>query len=119
MASTLFASPLDNGTKLALGVRMLAIYNKTPGGQLPDLDPAFAATRQGASPQTRAALGPLQTSIEGEIERVVTHSFRRSLLFSAVFALLVLPVLAMVWVTERRRRGPPAGEAPGEAPAEA
>ena len=119
VASTLFASPLDNGTKLALGVRMLAIYNKTPGGQLPDLDPAFAATRQGASPQTRAALGPLQTSIEAEIERVVTHSFRRSLLFSAVFALLVLPVLAMVWVTERRRRGPPAGEAPGEAPAEA
>ena len=119
VASTLFASPLDNGTKLALGVRMLAIYNKTPGGQLPDLDPAFAATRQGASPQTRAALGPLQTSIEAEIERVVTHSFRRSLFFSAVFALLVLPVLAMVWVTERRRRGPPAGEAPGEAPAEA
>jgi MFS family permease len=119
VASTLFASPLDNGTKLALGVRMLAIYNRTPGGQLPDLDPAFAATRQGASPQTRAALGPLQTSIEGEIERVVTHSFRRSLLFSAVFALLVLPVLTMVWVTGRRRRGPPAGEASGDAPGEA
>ena len=82
VATTLFAAPLDNGTKLGLGVRMLAIYNKTPGGQLPDLDPAFAATRQNASPQTRAALGPLQTSIEDEIQRVVTHSFRRSLLFS-------------------------------------
>ena len=46
VASTLFAAPLDNGTKLGLGVRMLAIYNKTPGGQLPDLDPAFAATRR-------------------------------------------------------------------------
>jgi hypothetical protein len=28
-------------------------------------------------------------------------------------------VLTMVWVTGRRRRGPPAGEASGDAPGEA
>ena len=48
---------------------------------------------------------------------MVTHSFRRSLIFSAGFALLVLPVLAMLWITEERRRPPPGGET--QAPAEA
>ena len=46
------------------------------------------------------------------IETKVTHAFRRSLLLSALFALLVLPVLAVELVRRLRLRPVTAEEAP-------
>jgi hypothetical protein len=56
------------------------------------------------SGSTVAELTALQQKIESEIERAVTRSFRRSLLYSAGFALLVLPVLLLRLLHVRRRR---------------
>jgi hypothetical protein len=46
----------------------------------------------------------LQGRIDNQVERAVTRSFRDSLLWSAGFAALVLPVLALGLVLTRRQR---------------
>ena len=48
----------------------------------------------------------MQSEIEAVVEREVTHSFRRAFLYSAGFALLVVPLLAAVLLRVRRPRVP-------------
>jgi hypothetical protein len=47
----------------------------------------------------------VQSQIESVVEREVTHSFRRAFLYSAGFALLVVPLLGAVFLRVRRRPG--------------
>ena len=99
----LYGSPLENETKDALGGALLKAYSSTPQGQLPNLDPAFDQFREQADAPTAAQLTTVQRNIESVIEREVTRSFRRSLLVSAGFALLVLPLLVLRLAQTRRR----------------
>jgi MFS family permease len=100
----LYTAPIPGETRDALIPDLLAAYGNTPEASLPDLDPAFDEARAKADPETAAELTALQGRIENEVERAVTRSFRDSLLWSAGFAALVLPVLALGLVLTRRRR---------------
>ena len=88
-------APVPTATKLELGNELLKTYRETPQGRLPDLGPPFARVRAHAKPASAGALTTLQNQLQSTIERAVTRSFRRALLYSAVLALLVLPVLGL------------------------
>jgi MFS family permease len=100
----LYTAPIPGETRDALIPDLLAAYGNTPEASLPDLEPAFDEARAKADPATDAELTALQAKIEAEVERAVTRSFRDSLLWSAGFAALVLPVLGLGIVLARRRR---------------
>ena len=106
VASTVIGAPLDGPTKAALAGGLIKVYKETPQGQLPDLDPAFDPLRARSDPATAAQLTTVQSQIESVVEREVTHSFRRAFLYSAGFALLVVPLLAAVLLRVRRPRVP-------------
>jgi len=106
VASTVIGAPLDGPTKAALAGGLIKVYKETPQGQLPDLDPAFDPLRARSDPATAAQLTTVQSQIESVVEREVTHSFRRAFLYSAGFALLVVPLLAAVLLRARRPRVP-------------
>lgn len=106
VAGAIFGSPIPTPLKIELGAGLLATYNNTPQAQLPDLGPPFSAVREKASGRERRHLAALRETLDSTVENKVTRSFRRSLLFSALFALLVLPVLALELAQARRR---PAG----------
>jgi hypothetical protein len=104
VVAALYGAPIPDDIRDGLGADLLKAYNSTPPASLPDLDPAFDRARADASGATAAELTVLQNKIESEIERAVTRSFRRSFLYSAGFALLVLPVLSLGLLHFRRRR---------------
>ena len=103
VANAIIANPIPTPMKLELGVRLLATYNSTPQAQLPDLGPPFSAVSAKANGPQRSQLADLHADIDSTIETKVTGAFQRALLFSALFALLVLPVLAVELVLGRRR----------------
>jgi hypothetical protein len=105
VATTVIGAPLDGPTKAALAGGLIKVYKETPQGQLPDLDPAFDPLRARSDPKTAAELATVQSQIESVVEREVTHSFRRAFLYSAGFALLVVPLLGAVFLRVRRRPG--------------
>jgi MFS family permease len=104
VVAALYGALIPADVRDELGADLLKAYGSTPPASLPDLDPAFDRARADASGSTAAELTVLQRKIESEIERAVTRSFRRSLLFSAGFALLVLPVLGLFHFRRRRLR---------------
>jgi predicted MFS family arabinose efflux permease len=104
VASAVITAPLDGPTKAALAGGLLKVYKETPKGQLPDLDPAFDPLRARSDPKTAAELTAVQSQIESVVEREVTHSFRRAFLYSAGFALLVVPLLGAALLRARRPR---------------
>src|SRR5205823_997934 len=85
---------------------LLSISGDLPQGSLPDLGPAFDPVRAKSSPPVAAQVSALEDQTYEVITRKVTRSFRRSLLYCAGFALLVLPVLgiAVLFADPRRRR---------------
>ena len=106
VAATVIGAPLNGPTKAALAGGLLKVYKETPQGQLPDLDPAFDPLRARSDPETAAQLTAVQSEIESVVEREVTHSFRRAFLYSAGFALLVVPLLVAALLRARRTRAP-------------
>jgi MFS family permease len=104
IAQALIASPIPTPQKIQLGVGLLKISRNLPPGELPDLGPAFDPVRAQATGSTAAQITALESQVNEQIERTVTRSFRRSLLYCAAFALLVLPVLSLRLVHLRRRR---------------
>lgn len=104
IAQAVIAAQIPAPLKAQLAGGLITISNNLPPGELPDLAPAFDPVRAKASPADAARLTALQDGITTTIERTVTRSFRRSLLYCALFALLVLPVLALPLVQLRRRR---------------
>jgi hypothetical protein len=99
----LLAAPEPGPVTLALGVRLLHAEQISPASELPDLGPAFRATEASATPAQRPALRRLQPTVESLIVDEATRAFRRPLVGSAIFALLVLPVLALRGLVTRRR----------------
>ena len=82
---------------------LLKAYAGTPQGRLPDLDTAFANVAR-ADPSQAGELETIQEEVESIIERAATSSFQRPLRYSALFALLVVPVLAIRFFYNTRRR---------------
>jgi len=115
VAGAIFGTPLPTPLKVELGARLLATYDQTPQAQLPDLGPPFSAVSAKASAPERAQLAALRTNLDSTVETKVTRSFRRSLVVSALFALLVLPVLALE-LAQRRRRPAGTDDAAGRSP---
>ena len=96
--------PLTDKVPLALDLR--DEFGRTPRGQVPDLNSAFAEN----SSDDASGVSELQDSLVGAIEDVLTRSFRSSFALSALFALLALVPLMFV----RARRAQPEGGAASE-----
>jgi predicted MFS family arabinose efflux permease len=103
VAASVIDAPLNGPTKAVLAGGLLKVYKETPQGQLPDLGPAFDPLRTRSDPKTAAQLTAVQSEIESVVEHEVTHSFRRAFLYSAGFALLVVPLLGAGALLRRRR----------------
>jgi MFS family permease len=97
-------APLPGPVKAQLGDELLKAYGQTPRGRLPNLDPAFERVRATTSSSSAGQLNALEKRIDSTIERAVTRSFRRTLLYSALFALAAIPVLAIMSKTRAPRR---------------
>lgn len=91
----ILTAPAPTPVKLALGLRLLAAEHAAPPSALPDLGPPFTATEAAADPATRAALRRLRPVVHSLIVSAATRAFRTPLLVCAIFALLVLPALAL------------------------
>jgi hypothetical protein len=104
VTSEVVGAPLPAPVKARLGRELLKVYTQTPKGKLPDLDPAFDPVRAGTTGSTTAPLKALKKRIDSTIEHVVTRSFRRSLLYSAVFALAAIPLLMLLGARRARPR---------------
>jgi MFS family permease len=103
IAKALLRAPAPNATKLQLGVGLLHAEAIAPASELPNLNPPFAAAEARSDPATRRTLTRLEPYIETVVVNEATRAFRRPLVGSAIFSLLVLPVLlARRWVTRRR-----------------
>jgi MFS family permease len=104
VTKTLVGAPIPAALKVELTNELLETYRSTPQGRLPDLGPTFARVRTHAGASSAAQLTVLQNQLQSTIERAVTRSFRQALLYSALFALLVLPALALGLAHARRQR---------------
>jgi hypothetical protein len=62
---------------------------------VPRIGPAFSITAAGQSPGVVGRLAALQRRIEAIVQQAVTPAFRWPYVLAALFALLVLPVLAL------------------------
>ncbi len=105
VAIAIYGSPLPKERKDDLADELLKAYAGTPQGRLPDLDTAFANVAR-ADPSQAGELETIQEEVESIIERAATSSFQRPLRYSALFALLVVPVLAIRFFYTRRRLTP-------------
>jgi hypothetical protein len=95
IAREVIAAPIPDNLKAELAAGLLAANAKAPQSRPPDIGPAFAAVEAQASAPARAFLARLQDSVQSVIERAATRSFRRPLLYCALFALLVIPLLVL------------------------
>ena len=105
VAIAIYGSPLPKERKDDLADELFKAYAGTPQGRLPDLDTAFANVAR-ADPSQAGELKTIQEEVESIIERAATSSFQRPLRYSALFALLVVPVLAIRFFYTRRRLTP-------------
>jgi MFS family permease len=90
----LLDAPLPPKTKVALA-RAIGQQIKEAGGRLPDVSPAFRATKppDGMEREYRR----LETQLEEEIDKAATHAFSASFLFAGAFALLSLVAIGIGW----------------------
>ncbi len=111
-AGVVIVSPLPTSMKLQLGSALQSAAASAPQSRPPDVAPAFAQVNAQATPAQRVQLAALRVQLQTIIERAATHAFKRPLLYAAVFALLVLPVLGgALWLRRSRRRPAPGATA--------
>ncbi len=101
-------APIPDAFKVELGAGLLIVRQRTPSTQVPDLGPLFDRVGAQAGGSHKAQVGALRRQVDSTIQRAVTRGFRRPLIYCAIFALLVLPLLAIRFAHEHRRRGAPA-----------
>jgi MFS family permease len=113
VAAAVYTAPIPDAMKNQIAGGLLAAYASAPQSRLPDLGPTFKQAGAQASPQIKHQLALLESRIHAQIERAATHSFRRPLLYCALLALLVIPLigLRLGWPTRPKgaAAGPPAG----------
>ncbi|MGZ4174113.1 MAG: MFS transporter, partial [Solirubrobacteraceae bacterium] len=109
LAGTLLGAPIPGELKGELARELIQASNSAPQSRLPDIARPFAEVQAQADPSIAAALARLRDRVSSDIERAATRSFRRSLLYCALFALLVIPVLGVARTRRRRGRARPVG----------
>jgi predicted MFS family arabinose efflux permease len=102
VAAAVFNAQIPDDLKAQLAAGLLAANANTPQSRLPEIGPPFARVEAQATAPTRGKLVGLKSEVQSQIEHAATHSFRRPLLYCALFALLVIPLLAF----RLRRFGP-------------
>jgi MFS family permease len=111
LAVAIYGAPMSTPVKDEVTKQMLKTYGQTPQGKLPDFAPAFAAVRANQHPDaaTVRTLAVVHEKVDAVVERVATQSFHRSLRYCALFAVAVLPLLALArWLALRSPSpGPP------------
>jgi hypothetical protein len=108
--AAVIVAPLSPAVKGPLIVHLLSALNAAGTTNLPNVDPVFAAAERPAGPADRAQLAILKAKLDAIVAQTqgqLTHSFRRPFAYAAIFALLVLPLLALRRVFARRREGEP------------
>jgi hypothetical protein len=106
VAAAVLTAQIPDDLKAQLAAGLLAANANAPQSRLPDIGPPFARVEAQASAPTRGKLVGLKTEVQSLIEHAATHSFRRPLLYCALFTLLVIPLLAF------RLRGSVSGASP-------
>ncbi len=87
-------APLRLETKLPLAIDLARQIQHTPHGSLPDFRRQFRSAERGSDERPR--LERLRRDLDGTIRAVVTRSFRRAFLLSALVGLLaLLPLLLL------------------------
>jgi MFS family permease len=103
IAKAILRTPVPSSLQLQLGVGLLHAEAIAPASELPDLTPPFAAAEARSDPASRRALARLKPDVQTIIVNEATRAFRRPLVGSAIFSLLVLPVLLARRRMTRRR----------------
>jgi MFS family permease len=99
-----FTAPIPAGLKSTLAPGLLADYNKTPQGELPDFGPTFARASARATRSQRTALSDLHQQLDSIVQRAVTRAFKLPLRYGAILAILVLPLLSVRLIYRKRTR---------------
>lgn len=110
--AALIRAPLPAPTKLRLAVGLLAAYKTAGKADVPRVDPVFNRVRAGAPPDQQPALRQLQATTDRIVQAAVTPAFRWPYRYAALFALAVLPLLALRLASVRRATGPPSAPLP-------
>jgi predicted MFS family arabinose efflux permease len=108
--AAVIVAPLSPAVKGPLIGHLLNALNAAGTTNLPDVDPVFAAAEPAAGPADRAQLAILKAKLDAIVAQTqgqLTHSFRRPFAYAAIFALLVLPLLALRRVFARHRDSEP------------
>jgi MFS family permease len=105
VTTALLTAPISGAQKGQLAGGLINAFRASSQASLPDLDRVFAPVRARATGSNATKVTALKNRLQLEIERAATRSFRRSLLYSAGFAALVLPVLAVAYWRRRQRSG--------------
>lgn len=98
-------APMPAALKFSLAPGLIADYKKAPQTQLPNFGPTFAKASAGATPSEQVALRNLHSQLDSIVQRAATSAFKLPLRYGAIFALAVLPLLALgLILAENRRR---------------
>lgn len=98
------ATPIPPSLDASLVPGLLADYRNTPQGELPDLSPTFARASRHATHPGRVALASLHRQLNSIVERAVTSAFKIPLRYGAIFTLIVLPLVGLCLISDRRTR---------------
>ena len=100
----LASSGLPLSVEFQLGAALQKAVSNAPESSPPAIGPAFAQVAANASASDRARLTLLRRRVEAIIQDAVTNPFQRALVYAAILALAVLPVLAVgTWYVRRAR----------------
>jgi MFS family permease len=97
-------APLPTSTKLSLAPGLIHAYKVAPQSELPDFHPTFLKAEAQATSSDRINLAALEKQLDAIVQRAATGAFKLPLRYGALFALLVLPVLAFRLGYVRRRQ---------------
>jgi MFS family permease len=107
IAKDVFSAPMPANVKFQLAAGLLAANASAPQSKLPDIGPVFAHLSAQANTSTRTQLASLKVQVKSLIEHAATRAFRKPLLYCALFALVVLPLMALRrWGLDPRRLTP-------------
>jgi hypothetical protein len=95
VTSLLLDAPLSPETK----VRVANEFDESidaADGQLPEVEPAFAAVRADSPPEEAAGLAELEAGVNEQLERAATHAFTLPFLGAGLLALLALVPIGLL-----------------------
>jgi MFS family permease len=99
-------APLPTSTKLGLAPGLIGAYKKASQSELPNFHPTFVKAEATATPAQRVQLAAVEKQLNAIVQRAATSAFKKPLRYGALFAIAVLPLLALrLWYVRRREQG--------------